>query len=133
MVIKRMPITAKQQCGNVDDESENSEMLKMRMMKKKAIESRQRVVRILFVIVLTKLKLNITETRRSTFGTKPLKRRAAVFKSQISLLTQIKNMVPSLQNHFNYRTFVTLFPSISLIVDMSISACPCYRNKSKKK
>ena len=42
-------------------------MLKMRMMKKKAIESRQRVVRILCVFVLTKLKLNITETRRSTF------------------------------------------------------------------
>lgn len=64
-------------------------MLKMRMMKKMAIESRLRVVRILCVFVLTKLKLNITETRRSTFGTKPLKRRAAVFKSQISLLTQI--------------------------------------------
>ena len=56
---------------------------------KKAIQSRQRVVRILCVFFLTKLKLNITETRRSTFGTKPLKRRAAVFKSQISLLTKI--------------------------------------------
>lgn len=39
MVIKRMPTTAKQQFGNVDDESEKREMLKMRMMKKMAIES----------------------------------------------------------------------------------------------